>query len=84
LNSALASQRNANNTVAATRAERIRLEQVLLGQQQLLASSRARLVEVRVSLEPFEAERGRIAMVAGQLDGQFKDLAAQFASRLPQ
>lgn len=84
LNSALASQRNANNTVAATRAERIRLEQVLLGQQQLLASSRARLVEVRVSLEPFEAERGRIDMVAGQLDGQFKDLAAQFAARLPQ
>jgi chromosome segregation ATPase len=84
LNGALASQRNANNTVAATRAERLRLEQVLLGQQQLLASSRARLVEVRVSLQPFEAERGRIEMVAGQLDGQFKDLAAQFVARLPQ
>ena len=84
LNSALASQRNANNTVAATRAERLRLEQVLVGQQQLLASSRARLVEVRVSLQPFEAERGRIEMVAGQLDGQFKDIAAQFAARLPQ
>lgn len=84
LNSALASQRNANNTVAATRAERIRLEQVLVGQQQLLASSRARLVEVRVSLEPFEAERSRIETVAGQLDGQFNDLAAQFAARLPQ
>ncbi len=84
LNSALASQRNANNTVAATRAERTRLEQVLAGQQQLLAGSRSRLIEVRVSLEPFEAERGRIEMVAGQLDGQFKDLAAQFATRLPQ
>jgi|GEM_PF-4652881 len=84
LNAALTSQRNANNTVAATRAERIRLDQVLVGQQQLLASSRSRLIEVRVTLEPFEVERARIQMVAGQLDGQFKDLAAQFASRLPQ
>jgi chromosome segregation ATPase len=84
LNQALASQRSANQTVASTQAERIRLANLLESQRQALAAARARLVVVRQSLEPFEAERSRLETVAGQLDGQFKDLASQFASRLPQ
>ena len=84
LNTSVRSKQTAERNIQTAQTQRPLLAQQLIEKRQLLASSKARLVEVRRSLEAFESERARLEAVGSELTAQLAGLATEFEGQLPQ
>lgn len=75
-------KRSIESVITGCQSSRVRLNQQLTSLQQRKVSSETRLVEVKKSLEPFEAKKGEIESRANDLRNQLAGTAVQFESQL--